>query len=257
MPHHVEQKVLVLIERLTAKDFAPISGFAVEKAANDAGLSLDEATLTKVLLKLREGGLITCRFLMGSGVAGFAEISVTRSGHREAAADTGDPFDITYGAARTMLASVAFAEAFPGAFEPWAEAQRLLAGTEPQKHLTTIGHNAREAAQGFATAMIQRFGADAEPDADVKHVKARLGSVIAAHRKALGPKRRKVLEDLGTLWSSSVDLIERQEHGAQKEGETVTTDDARRIVYLTMFLMTEFATIFESVEQQALLCTEP
>jgi hypothetical protein len=41
----------------------------------------------------------------------------------------------------------------------------------------------------------------------------------------LTQKKRKVLEDLDNLWESTVDLIERQEHSAQKEGEPVTFED--------------------------------
>jgi hypothetical protein len=56
--------------------------------------------------------------------------------------------------------------------------------------------------------------------------------------------------DAGGAWrlrEAANRLIQRQEHGAQKEGEPVSWDDARRIVFLTMFLMTEFATILEAL----------
>lgn len=55
------------------------------------------------------------------------------------------------------------------------------------------------------------------------------------------------MEDLGNLWESTVDLIERQEHSAQKEGESVTFEDGRRVVLLTMVLMLEFATILDEL----------
>jgi hypothetical protein len=106
------------------------------------------------------------------------------------------------------------------------------------------GHKMREAAQAFATAMIQKFGAD-DPPPDVKLVKRRLGAVIAHNRSMVGDKQRRLLESLGTLWETTVDLIERQEHAAQKEGEPVSWNDGRRIVTLTMFLMVEFVTILE------------
>jgi hypothetical protein len=72
--------------------------------------------------------------------------------------------------------------------------------------------------------------------------------VIAQNRDYMIDKERKVLEDLGNLWESTVDLIERQKHSAQKEGEPVTFEDGRRVVSLTMFLMLEFATILAGRE---------
>lgn len=91
----------------------------------------------------------------------------------------------------------------------------------------------------------------------MKLVKLRLGSVIAQHRQRLDCKRRFVLETLGDLWSRSVDLIEHLEHAAQKEGEQVTWQDGRRIVYLTMFIMIEFVTIFEELPPPDVAHLEP
>jgi hypothetical protein len=46
----------------------------------------------------------------------------------------------------------------------------------------------------------------------------------------MSEKKRKMLEDLGNLWESTVDLIERQEHSAQKEGGPIMFEDGRRVV---------------------------
>jgi hypothetical protein len=256
MLHHVEQAVLVLIDRLTSDSYAPTSGQLVVEAAEAAGLSLDEETLTRVLLHLREGGLLTSRFALGSGASSFREIELSRTGRAEARASGGDPFERIHADAHGMVASPGFEAAYPGAFEPWSEAERLLTGQDAAKQLSTIGHKVRESTQGFATAMIEHFGAD-DPEKDVALVKKRLGAAIAKNRDRLGEKHRKVLEDLGELWESSVDLIQRQEHAAQKEGEQVTVQDARRVVYLTMFLMIEFVTIFEELPPPRAAVLEP
>jgi hypothetical protein len=71
--------------------------------------------------------------------------------------------------------------------------------------------------------------------------------VIALYRPQLGDARREALEALETLWTKVNKLVQRQEHGAQKDGEPVTWSDARRIVYLTMFCMVEFVDTFEGM----------
>jgi hypothetical protein len=151
------------------------------------------------------------------------------------------------GEARHVLRSSEFAAQFPGAFDAWAAADERLWQDDTATNLTTIGHSVREAMQSFATAMVEQYGPPAV-DPDVSMVEKRLGAVIAAHRERLGEARRDALEALGTLWTKTNRLVQRQEHGAQKEGEPVTWSDARRIVYLTMFLMVEFVDTFEDLE---------
>jgi hypothetical protein len=123
----------------------------------------------------------------------------------------------------------------------------LLWEGDTVSNLTAIGHHAREAMQAFATAMVEEHQPP-DVDPDVAHVERRLGAVIALRRRELGDARRDALEALGTLWNKVSRLVQRQEHGAQKEGEPVTWSDARRVVYLTMFCMVEFADTFEGLD---------
>jgi hypothetical protein len=183
--------------------------------------------------------------MFGGGMR-LLNLSLTREG-REAARAVFDPIEKVLAESQATIGSERFRTAFPGAFESWADAARLLYGENPGGELTTIGHKVREAAQAFATAAITLFGAD-DPPEDVSLVKKRLGAVIAHNRGYLSDKKRRVLEDLGDLWESTVDLIQRQEHAAQKEGEPITFEDGRRVVNLTMFVMLEFATILAEVE---------
>jgi hypothetical protein len=48
-----------------------------------------------------------------------------------------------------------------------------------------------------------------------------------------------LLAGLTDYWEALVDLVERQVHGAQKEGQALTWEDARRIVFQTMAVMYE------------------
>lgn len=77
------------------------------------------------------------------------------------------------------------------------------------------------------------------------------------HREELPESKRLTLEALGNLWEAANKLVQRQVHGAQKEGESVSWDDARRIVYLAMFLMIEFVTIFEELPGPRVAVLEP
>lgn len=211
--------------------------------------------LYALLLRLHEDRLIKATLMAASGPQAFRLLQLTRLG-REAARVEVDPFENVAIEAGRMLRSDGFARAFPGAFQPWADAEQLLWQPDAEAQLTTIGHKVREATQNFAAAMVTNYGVDGEQH-EPREVERRLGGVIASHREELGEDRRKLLESLGTLWRSANKLIQRQEHGAQKEGESVTWDDARRIVFLTMFLMIEFVSIFETLPGPRVAVLEP
>jgi hypothetical protein len=100
--------------------------------------------------------------------------------------------------------------------------------------------------RAFATALIdQHQPSDVDPNPD--HARARLRAVIAMRRPKLGDARRAALEALGDLWEATDVLVQRQEHGAAKEGTPLDFADARRAVALTMFLMVDFADLRRSL----------
>ena len=239
----LELDLLVAIDRLTRDFYLPAEQDDVfaELARMGVEVPPNAMWLYYAAQQLRDDGYIEADFAGGMTIV---NLKLTREG-REAARTVFDPMEKVLAESRAKIGSGAFAAAFPGAYEPWADAAKLLYGENASAELTTIGHKVREASQAFATAAIAKFGADEDHDVpeDVKLVKKRLGAVIAHNRDYIGDAKRKVLEDLGDLWESTVDLIQRQEHAAQKEGEPVGFEDGRRIVNLTMFLMLEFATI--------------
>ena len=53
------------------------------------------------------------------------------------------------------------------------------------------------------------------------------------------PAVRATLDSLVSYWGAIADLAQRQEHGAQKEGEALVWEDARRLVFHTTFVMVE------------------
>lgn len=235
------RKVLVAVDRLTRTSYGDTHGEAVVEELERMGETPPEMTLYNLFFRLRDDGYLEC----SSG--GYGEpramglVRLTSYGVEEAR-DV-DPVERTYGEARHVIASAAFAGAYPAAFDSWAAAERLLWSDDAQRSLTTIGHHVREAMQKFATTLVETHQPP-DVDPDPSQVERRLGAVIAMHRLELGKARREALEALGTLWERTNRLVQRQEHGAQKEGERIVWSDARRIVWLSLFCMFEFADIW-------------
>jgi hypothetical protein len=131
-----------------------------------------------------------------------------------------------------------FRSRHPAAYAKWAEAARLLWGSEAEVELTTIGHKAREAVQEFASGLVARESLETV-DKDPAHTAARLRAVIDHHRGSLGTARRDILDALVAYWGEVNDLLQRQEHGGQKEGEPLSWEDGRRAVFQTAVVMYE------------------
>jgi hypothetical protein len=131
-----------------------------------------------------------------------------------------------------------FGRRHPIAYQRWAEAAALLWGEDAQTEMTTIGHKTREAAQEFVASLVQQHAVTDAPTDPAKTV-ARLKAVIAKHRERLGEARHDLLNALVTYWGEVNDLLQRQEHGGQKEREPLTWEDGRRAVFHTVIVMYE------------------
>ncbi|MCH8994548.1 MAG: hypothetical protein IH959_06205 [Chloroflexi bacterium] len=131
-----------------------------------------------------------------------------------------------------------FKERHEQAVEKWLEARNLLLNTDTNTQLTTVGHLCRESMQFFATELVEYHKPPAV-DPDIKHTVARVKSVLMQLAPKLGTTEEPFLEAVVAYWGTVADLIERQEHGAQKEGEALTWEDARRIVFHTAIVMFE------------------
>ena len=56
------------------------------------------------------------------------------------------------------------------------------------------------------------------------------------------------LESVGRLLEATMNTIQRQEHGGQKEGHQLTWADGRRVVFHVAAVMYEFATTIEEAK---------
>lgn len=153
-------------------------------------------------------------------------------------ANRGAPVEVIEDRVRRFLDSKEFQTRHPRAFQKWSEAERLLWGEDSAQNLTTIGHLCREALQEFATSLLvysKVQGANPDPSKTI----ARVEAVLEASRQKLGERRRAFLDALLVYWGTVSDLVQRQEHGAQKEGEPLLFADAVRVVLQTMVVMYE------------------
>src|SRR5438309_4513 len=131
--------------------------------------------------------------------------------------------------------SVKFVSRHPTPFAKWRQAEQLLWSGDGQQQLTTIGHLCREAMQLFATSLLShRPSADAplDPVKTVARVRRALDSVPNYAKKAL-------CEAMVAYWGEVADFAQRQEHGAQKEGQALEWEDGRMLVFHTLFTMVE------------------
>lgn len=131
-----------------------------------------------------------------------------------------------------------FRAKYPDAFSKWSSAEDLLWQTETQKQSTTIGHLCRESLQGFTNSLVERYK---PPDAntDITKTVARLKAVLNCSAQRLGSTKKDFLDALIGYWGTVCDLVQRQEHGAYKDGEKLLWEDARLVVFQTMIVMYE------------------
>lgn len=143
------------------------------------------------------------------------------------------------GAVQEYLDFAGFANRHPQASEKWRAAADLLWSTQSERadQQTTVGHLCREAQQAFISSLMVLCPTPDAPSDPAKTV-SRLQAILRAH----APKSTAVAqlgEAMAGYWGAVSDIVQRQEHGAQKEGEPLTWEDSRRAVFQTMFLMSE------------------
>jgi hypothetical protein len=92
--------------------------------------------------------------------------------------------------------------------------------------------------QVFATTLVERFRPP-NVDQDKQHDRARLKAVLVHHREQIGETEGEFLDALNAYWGALSTLVQRQEHGAQREKETLVWEDGRRVVFQTAVVMYE------------------
>lgn len=131
-----------------------------------------------------------------------------------------------------------FEKRHPEAFAKWRQAEGLLWSSDSQSQHTAIGHHCREAMQFFATSLVEAYS---PPDVDPNpaNTVSRVRAVLNLVKPQISDKIVVMLDALLHYWGTTIDLAQRQEHGAQKEGEALTWEDSRRLVFHTALVMVE------------------
>lgn len=139
---------------------------------------------------------------------------------------------------KAYLEADLFRSRYADAYAKWTQAEEMLWSSDTQNQLTTVGHLCRETMQHFATALVERFQPAEVTDDTSKTIK-RISAVMERQSAEVSRTTTGLLKALLGYWAELNNLVQRQEHGAQKEGEALRWEDARRIVFHTAIVMFE------------------
>ena len=146
---------------------------------------------------------------------------------------------------KRYLDANSFRSRYPKAYEKWNEAQSRLWSSESKKELTTIGHLCRESMQEFADDLV-KIHKVADASANKSSTVNRIKSVLNQKNSKLGKTRSEFLHALIPFWGTVSDLVQRQEHGAERENESLKWEDARLVTFQTMVVMYEIDRAIEN-----------
>ncbi|MBW2035619.1 MAG: hypothetical protein JRI94_18955, partial [Deltaproteobacteria bacterium] len=139
---------------------------------------------------------------------------------------------------KSYIESNSFQAKYSSAYEKWANAEELLWQADSIRQLTTIGHLCREAIQEFASTLITYYRLT-NVDENKAHDVNRIRSVLDNQSSNLGETEKIFLDALLEYWKTVSSLVQRQEHGAQREKENLIWEDGRRVVFQTLLVMYE------------------
>jgi hypothetical protein len=138
----------------------------------------------------------------------------------------------------TYLSDASFKKNHAAAYSKWEQAALLLRSADSGAQLTTLGHLCREAQQAFTESLSAQHSVNVSTIEPAKTV-ARVKAVLRVRTAELGATEAAFLEALLAYWGTLVDLVQRQEHGAQREGTPLVWEDGRRVVFQTCVVMYE------------------
>jgi len=187
--------------------------------------------------ELHRKGLLSLSY----GSPGSARFDVTSEGFRHyeyLKQSVGQPVSRIQSEVRDYLQAQQFQSRYCDAYDKWHDAEELLWKSDSLRQLTMIGHLCREAMQHFVSALVARFNPP-EFDEDPSHTVARLKAVLRHVKPQFPNTVAPLLDAILNYWGVVSDLIQRQEHGAQKEGDHLHWEDGRRVTFQTAVVMFE------------------
>lgn len=152
--------------------------------------------------------------------------------------DTGAPAARVEKVVREYFDAPAFRARHAIAYAKWSQAEAKLWNADAEQSLTVIGHLCREAMREFATSLLETANVQDAPS-DPSRTIERLRAVIRSRNARRGDTDTAFDDALLVYWGTMSDLVQRQEHGSQREGRPLTWGDARRVVVHLMVVMYE------------------
>lgn len=186
---------------------------------------------------LHEAGLLRVAY----GSRGTARYDVPPTGfkyYEYLKSEAGAPVEAVEESVRLFMDAGQFRTAFPEAHDAWSRAAEKLWASDSSKSMTEIGHLCRESMQHFAARLLE-LAKVTDADPDPAHTVARVRAVLNAKAASKGEAEEAFLQALLPYWGTVSDLVQRQEHGALKEGEELQWEDGRRVVFQTLVVMHE------------------
>lgn len=150
----------------------------------------------------------------------------------------GEPIERTEKIIMRYISSDIFQKQYPSAYSKWLSAEEILWSPESNRQLSMVGHICREAMQEFTEILVNRAQLP-DPPTGKSNTKARLEASLDCCSRRLGKTEKPFLKALVSYWEKVNLLVQRQEHEAQKEGEKLVWEDARRVVFQTLVVMYE------------------
>ncbi len=139
---------------------------------------------------------------------------------------------------RNYLEGDRLRQVYPLAFDKWSKAESKLWSTDTQDELSIVGHLCREAMQEFVTCLVDKYkplNVDEDKSRDISRLRCVINHCANHLPKTIVP----FLDSIISYWGTLNDLVQRQEHAAQKEGLAVNWEDARRVVFHTAVVFLE------------------
>lgn len=178
--------------------------------------------------------------LLSYGSSGTPLFDVTPQGfeyYKHLKQVIGKPIKKTEKTIIEYIKSEDFQNRYSTSYKKWYAAQELLWEADSEGKLTTIGHLCREAIQEFTTILVEKYKPDKVSN-NVANTVLRVRAVINMNSE-LSKTKKRFLNALIEYWQTINDLVQRQEHGAQKEGKKLKWEDGRLIVFQTIIAMFE------------------
>ena len=151
---------------------------------------------------------------------------------------SGQPLANVENTIRSLLSSSDFEIKYPNIYIKWAGVEQLLWSSDSSQQLTTIGHICREIIQDFVSILVDKYKPNDAPN-DKTATIARMRAFINQQILHIGSSEKACLDALFVYWGTLIDLIQRQEHGSQKENEELVWEDGRRVVFQTANVLFE------------------